>query len=121
MYSLTILMKCVLQENKSNNIYNMINNVLYDLICHITSNNLSQIYKQYLCSIILLFVVLYNIRYDLYNCFWYFRRSIIDTYTLKKIVHHVTFFREKQMLLHLYILRPLSLSPLEIKSDEDIL
>ena len=49
------------------------------------SYKLSQIYKQYPCSFLSLFVVIYEIRYDLPNNFWYYRTPFIDTLNLINI------------------------------------
>ena len=43
---------------------------------------MSKIYKRYPCSILLLIVVLYEIRYDQHSYLWYYRPSIIDAFTL---------------------------------------
>ena len=46
-----------------------------------TSRKLSQIYKQYLYSILSLVLVLYETRYNKHNYFWYYRPFIIDLFT----------------------------------------
>ena len=48
----------------------------------VLADKLSQIYKQYPCTILLLFVVLYETTYDQHNYFLYYRPSIIDAFTL---------------------------------------
>ena len=52
------------------------------------SHKLFQIYKQYICSIISLLVALYDTRYNQPNYFWYYRPSIIDPITLKRIIDY---------------------------------
>ena len=49
------------------------------------SHKLFQIYKQYPCCILSLFVVLYETRYDQHNYFLVLKTSIIDPFTLNKV------------------------------------
>ena len=61
----------------NNNIYMMNNILFYNTLWaaynynDISSHTLSQIYRQYPCSLLLLFVVLFETRYYWYNYFFY--------------------------------------------------
>ena len=62
------------------------NTLLAAIKWYMVSHKLSQIYnkkhKQYFCSIISLFVVLYENIYNQFNYFWYYRPFIIDQFTI---------------------------------------
>ena len=62
------------------------------------SHKLSQIYKQYPCSILSFFVDLYETRCYQYNYFLYYRPSIIDSFSLRPL-----FFKITCSMLTLYI------------------
>ena len=71
-------MKYFLKENsQGDNIYILaltIYQLLYNVHSYDITCKLSQIYKQYPCSILCLIVILYETRPDIHNYFWYFQR-----------------------------------------------
>ena len=87
------------------NIIYMINNNIWSITLaatswYIVSQKLSQIYKQYPCSILSLIVVLYDTRYDQYYFVRYYRHSIIDPLTLNSPVKNLTSVFEQKTVLY---------------------